>query len=114
MIKGTLISKYFKEKDGIEILENDFGFIGYKITGEECYITHMFTDQSVRGTGKGRAILAELEKIARSFGCKYIATNVWFSDVGATNTLTASLKAGFKIRAGDVRSILITKEIQEA
>jgi GNAT superfamily N-acetyltransferase len=114
LIRNTLFAKYLKEKDGIETLENEFGFIGYKITGEECYITQMFTEPSVRGSGKGRELLSALEHLSKSAGCKFIATNIWYADAGASNTMGASLKAGFKLRFGDARGILITKEIEGA
>jgi hypothetical protein len=52
MIKNTLYAKYILEREGLEILEDEFSFITYKIAGPECFIANMFIDQEKRKTGR--------------------------------------------------------------
>lgn len=111
MIKDSLYGKYIQERQGAEILENDFGFIIYKLNIDECFIIDMGVDFVFRKNGKGSELLATLEKVAALEGCKYISANIHISDPGHKNTVIAALLAGFKIIKAEVGILVIVKEI---
>ena len=72
MLKDSLFAKYLKDRQGIEVLESEFGFITYKLNGEECFIVDMCVDKSTRMQGHGRFLLNELESIAKNAGAKIL------------------------------------------
>jgi len=111
MLKDTLYAKYIKERDDREILEDEFGFITYKISGEECYINDMCIDLSERSGSRGRNLIEQLKEIALKLGCTFISANIYLADKGSSNTLFASLKVGFKVVKANHDILFIVKKI---
>lgn len=101
MIKNTLYAKYIKERLDHEIIENESGFITYKINGNECFIADMYVDQDKRKNGIGTDLLTELKCIVIENNAEYITAHVHQFDKAAPNTLAASFKRGFKIHSAN-------------
>lgn len=112
MLKDSLFAKYLKDRQGIEVLESEFGFITYKLNGEECFIVDMGVDEKFRLQGHGLKLLNQLEKIADENGAKVITGNIHLWDVNASNTLIAALKQGFKVVRAESNILLISKIIR--
>lgn len=113
MINETLYAKYIKDREGLEILEDELSFIIYKISGEECFIRNMCIENNARGSGKCREIIDRLSEIAGKAKCKYVSANIDLKDPGHDHTLLASLHLGFRtVRAND-DVLLIIKELGE-
>ena len=111
MIKDTLYAKYIKDRQDGEILENEFGFITYRIVEKECFIMDMCIDTSKRGRGFGKILVYDLERIALEKGCDVISANVHLWDKGASNTMLAALTVGFEIAQANNNVILIIKKL---
>ena len=113
MIQDTLYAEYIKERMDCDVLENETGFITYRIIGQECFIADMYVPARLRTAGKGRSLVGELEEIAKLKGCKFISATIYLKDGGASNTLTAALLVGFRVIAADQGVLTIIKETQE-
>lgn len=113
MIKDTMYAKYVKQRKNCEILENEYGFVVYKNTGDECFIDEMFVDESARKNGKGRELINALEQIAKSNYKKVITGNIYLNDPNCNETLISALLVGFKVVRAEHGLILILKEIKE-
>lgn len=113
MLKNTLYAKYIKERDDREILEDEYGFITYKILNQECFIYDMCVDLSSRVGSRGRALIDSLVEIAHAADCSFISANVFLSDKGSSNTLLAAIRVGFKAVKANNDIIFIVKEIGE-
>lgn len=111
MINNTLYAKYIKERLGQEIIENESGFIIYKLNGNECFIAEMFVDQGIRKSGLGKSLLNELKVLALDNECEYIAAHVHQFDKNAHHTLSAAFKCGFKIHSAQNNVITIILNI---
>jgi len=109
MIANTLYAKYIQEREGLEIIENENGFIIYKLYPDECLIVDMFVDNHVRGEGFGRQLLDELK--TKAVGCKTITANVWISKPNSNHTLQAALACGFKVMRADNGCLIIARKL---
>lgn len=110
-LSNTLYAKYIKEREDLDIIENEVGFITYKTRALECFIADMFVDLEERGKRKGIKLLEELVVKAKDAGCTHITATVHLWDNGASNTLFAALKSGFKVAQAQNGSLLIVKDI---
>lgn len=111
MIQNTLIAKYLKEREDKRIIEDERGFIIYKIQGEECFIAEAFVDESARGTSAGMDLIRHLCAEAKAEGCKAISGTVWVNANGSMRALRAGLKMGFKIVAANNDALLLVMEV---
>ena len=111
MINNTLYAQYISEREDALVLENENGFLTYKIMNQECLVINMFIKPALRKKGEGRFLVSELSDIARAKGCLYITANIYLNDGGATKTLISALMAGFGISAADRGTITIYKNI---
>ena len=107
MISETLYAQYLKERQEAEILENENGFIIYKINQDECFIIDMFIRPEIRGLGQGNDLVRHLKQIAIANGCKAITANIHLADKNANKTLLAGLHAGFKVIRAENNILLI-------
>lgn len=111
MIKDTLYAKYIKEREGHEILEDEYGFIAYLISNKECFIANMYVDQGQRGNGNGRDLIHALAEIAKSAGCEFLSATIHMNDKNCSQTLLAALLVGFEAVRAELGTIVIFKNI---
>lgn len=109
MIADTLYAKYMKEREGASIIENEHGFIVYKVVGSECFIIEMFVDQSARKSGVARALVERLA--CENMECTVVTGNIWLKKPGADTVLKASLACGFKVISASGDVLLIAKDL---
>lgn len=114
MLVDTFYAKYIKDREELVILENEFGFITYKISGKECFLANMYIDENQRQKGKGRELISQLSEIAHAKSCDVISANIHINDKNASKTLLAALIVGFKIARAEYGTLLIVKDIEGA
>ena len=51
------------------------------VMGEDCYLEDLFVDPAARASGVGRALMADVEAVARAKGC---ARLYWHTDIDNT------------------------------
>ncbi len=105
----SLWAQYIKERNGMETLEHEFGFMTYKIQGEECYIEDAFILPAHRQKNMGSLLLEEIEQKAREAGCKHLTSVIRPSEVFATGSMKAQLAVGFKIYMSTSDKIIMMK-----
>lgn len=111
MISNTLYARYHEERSGAKILECEDGFLVYRITGEECFIVDMYIAPEKRKSLLFKKMMDELEILAKSSGGTLITANIFIDDPGASNTLIAVLKYGFRVTGTGNGVLLVAKEI---
>lgn len=110
MIKNTLYAKYIKEREGAEVIENENGFVTYKIVKNECFLINIFSEK--RQNGCARDLIDLLTQEAIDHKCDCITANVYLSDPNVTITTIFALKLGFKIVTANNNVLLIVKEVK--
>jgi predicted GNAT superfamily acetyltransferase len=113
MINETLFANYLLEREGAKILENESGFLIYKITGEECFIKDLCVSKDVRQQSKCRDLIASLSGIAKQAGAKYLTGNIFIKDKGHMVTLIAAHALGFKLVGANNDVLMILKDLEE-
>lgn len=111
MIQNTLFAKYLSEREGKQIIEDERGFIVYKIVGEECYLAEGFVSEEARGSSAASDLFRHLLAAAQAEGCKAITANIHLIDPGAMRTLAAALKRGFRVASANNNVLLIIREV---
>jgi hypothetical protein len=109
MIKSTLYAKYIKEREGFEVLENEFSFLTYVINpNKECFIGHLYVDSKLREQGNCRNIINGLKIVAKKRGCNNIVASIDLRDKNASHTILCALQIGFKILSANNNLIVIS------
>jgi GNAT superfamily N-acetyltransferase len=72
----SLYADFLKEYSDIEILEKEYGFATYSISGEECYIRDVYVIPVMRNKNYASLLADEITKIAKDKGCKYLTGSV--------------------------------------
>jgi hypothetical protein len=114
VIKGTLYEKYAREREGCEILENEFAFVSYRLIGDECFIQDLYVDKDERQMGKCRELIELLAELALGAECKSIIGNVFLNDPGANSTLKAALLIGFKVVVANPNCLTLMLSLEDS
>lgn len=96
MIKDSLYGKYALDRNGTTFIEDDRGFVSYRINGDECYLADMYVDHPFRRSKKFSELLEKLVDVAEEHQCKFISANIYVSDPGAKISLRSALHFGFE------------------
>lgn len=110
-INDTLMKAYLKNQNDADIVEDENGFIIYRIVGEECYISELFVADHAKGTGKCKELINVLSDIARFEKCTFLSGKIHLVHAGANHTLGVALHLGFKVISADQNTIVITKQL---
>jgi hypothetical protein len=97
LIKDTLYAKYILEREEMNILEDEYCFVTYRILGQSLYVKDAHIEESKRGGFTYKRFLNELIEIAKAQDCRAIMTTVYLWDKNKDYNLQCNLKAGFKV-----------------
>jgi GNAT superfamily N-acetyltransferase len=106
-------ARYIKERQNIDAIESEIGFVHFRVVGEECFIVDMFVEPEFRGKSKGRKILNDLKCAAIEKGASVITANIHLKITGANETLLAAQACGFEVTSAQNDILLISKVIKE-
>jgi len=94
----SLYGQYIKEREGQEIIEEDYGFASYSInySGNECYIFihDFFITSKFRGTKKTKALVEKLLSVAYENKCSYAVATIDPITATSTQAMKFHLKNG--------------------
>jgi len=110
-VSNTLYARYAKARMDYDILENEKGFVFYRIAREECYIAEMFIDIEHRGTGEFRRLIDQIERAAKEHGCECLSANIHIKDRNHRTALMSALHVGFHIVSADQGILTIIKQL---
>ena len=102
---------YLKESQDIDNLQNEFGFVSYRIKGHECWIKDWYVKPEHRGKTAAMRLIKDLEIIARSECCDCITSNVDIGTERAEKNTLILLRYGCKIVGATNYSIFFKKEV---
>jgi len=107
----SLYAEYIRERESLEIIEHEDGFVTYKIVGKECFLADMYVRPHQRGNSLFKRLIYELCKIARANKCDHISTNIHTLDVNCSRAIKAALKVDFSIINANNGTILLVKKL---
>jgi predicted GNAT family acetyltransferase len=107
---GSMISNYMFEKNNLEILHDDYGFMFYLRTKEAFIITDCFIKPEHRKQGHGKSLLECLEEVAKAAGVHVIKSLVGDHKF-RSDSLAAQLKVGFKVVGAENGNVYLEKRL---
>lgn len=107
-----LYSKYVSEREGLQTISEDFGFITFRPEGNECFLSDIFIDAKFRSTGACRKLLSLLCDAAVKSGCDHVSANIFQKDKRCSETLAQALSLGFKVGAFNIGSVTIILDLK--
>lgn len=107
----SLYGEYIKEREGLDILEDERGFFTYIIKGEECYIKDIFISKEFRRSGAATEFADQITSIAKASGCKFLSGTCVPSTNGSTESLKAMFSYGFKVHSSSNDLIVLIREL---
>jgi len=97
----SLYAQYVKERDGLDAIETEYGFVFWKTAqrphGKIALLNDFFIVESKRKKGHARALLKTFLSAARDQCCTHIVCNITVNDPGSAYTLSVALKRDFQI-----------------
>lgn len=103
--------EYLKERNGTEAIVKDYGFITYRVQGEECYLADVYVKPDFRSKSKSSELLNDLIARAKDLGCTMITAREPIGDYQSTHSLRCALSLGFEIFSANSEAIVIIKRI---
>lgn len=95
LINMSLYGQYLKEREGVDILETEYGFVTFKVfpAARSCFIADIFIKDEARGKGLGTSLMQQVQMIAKKSGCLSLITTVdpLFDDAERSRNLFRSL-----------------------
>lgn len=105
---SSLYAKYVREKYGQETLEEEHGFITYKVSGAVCTIETLYVEKEYRLSGYGTRLANSLVARLPDF-VKYLSCEIDTSALGAMGSFAAISSYGFEILNTKGSSIIMVK-----
>ena len=109
----SLWSEYIKEREGKEVIELEGGFAVYKITPEDksVYLEHIYVQPGLRKSGLASRMTDQVAKRAKEKECRVMYGSNVPNAPGATKSMLAQLKYGFKLSHLEGKLIVLYKEL---
>lgn len=110
----SLYANYIKEREDKEIIENDCGFITYKIFRDqkECMICDLYVLPEYRKNKIASEMANTVSNIAKNNDCNCLTAQVDTLALNCTDSLKVILAYGFKILSCNSRTITLVKELK--
>ena len=109
----SLYAEYLKEREEIETIEDEKGFLTYKIKDGNFWIYDCFVSENERRKANARRYYNEAFNIALNSDCNELYTTVFVSTNGWEISLKSLIKEGFKIIKTQNDKILLKIEVSK-
>lgn len=107
----SLYANYIKEREGLSIIENDKGFVTYKISKPVIFIQDLYVAPEFRRTGAATEFGDAVVKIGKENQCSILRGDVCPTATGASEAMLFQLNYGMKISNSNQDIISLWKEI---
>lgn len=105
------LAEYWKEREGRETIENDKGFVSYKIEGDRLHIIDIFVYPEYRSQGEAVALAREAIAKGIEANCKCILGHADARALNVTESVRFLISVGMKILTVEGFMIYFIKEI---
>lgn len=100
-----------KELFSVDTLETTYGFIEYKIVGQECFIVTLYIKPNERGKGYYRVLLNNLVDLVKSRGVTSLVSELRLDIPEPETSMAMHLSYGAKLHSAYNNVIVWRKEI---
>lgn len=107
----SMFLNYFKELEGQDAITSEFGFLTYRISGNECYVHNLYITPEHRNNKRAKALFSSLKQRAKEAGATIITCNVYFKNAGLKKNIAIYKKQGFKKIQENTNCVTMLKEL---
>ena len=104
-------AKYIREREGLSIIEHEFGFVTYSINKNICFIHDLFIVPESRRLGLASHICNQVVKNAIEKNCDILKGSVCPQAENATEALKFQLDYGMQLESSNLYTIVLSKRI---
>lgn len=108
----SLFADYRKEREGVDTIEHEHGFVSYKLFSDECYIIDIYVRPDFRKTGLASVLADKVKDIAKEHKCKILTGSVDTRLQSATTSAKVLLSYGFRFLRNDGPMSYFVQEVQ--
>jgi len=109
-----LLSKYFRERDGGEVILFEGSFLAYRIVEDQFFITEFYLDEAKRNSPKHvYGLMRKAHEVAVNKDCRYFTAIIPKSHAKLSETVAMRIRFGFKITNWDSNGIHLALPLQE-
>jgi len=105
------VLKYLKERENIDSIESEYGFATFLISGDECYLRDIWTDDKYRHKSFASVLADQVCDIAREKGCKFLTGTVCPKANNSTTSLKVLLGYGMQLIDSKENLIIFKKDL---
>lgn len=106
----TNYAMYLKEREGIDTIENEKGFLTYKVKDDEMWVYDCYVRPEFRRDNVAREYFDTLYVLANDLNCSSVYSTVYKSTEGWEVSLAALRSNGYEI-TGTIEDLIILKRI---
>lgn len=107
-----MIKEYFKELKGLELYEEEHGFVLFRISPPYLYIHDMYVKPDYRQSGLAKDMADKLLAAAKEeCGCTHLMADIQPSNHTATLAMKVLLAYGMSVVEANQDEIIFIKEI---
>jgi GNAT superfamily N-acetyltransferase len=108
----SLYSQYLAEREDKQVLENEFGFVTYKIINDnECYIQDIYVVPEMRKEGLSFKMRDQVIELAKNMGCKTLIGSVSLDANDASRNLKIMLNDNWQVHGIAGNTLFLNKPI---
>ena len=107
----NLRAEYIKEREGVDTIDTDYGFLEYEIIKNGLLIRNLYVAPSHRNGAALMNLINMASDVAKENCCDVLIGTIQTNVNGASRVMAAALKIGFQIVNCEDQAIWIRKEI---
>ena len=107
----SLYAQYAEEREGVETIEESWGFATFKRLPDHIYLQDVYIIPSMRGQSKGTQLTDAVIKIGKEAGYTRMTTSVVPSTPGSTETILKMIHLNFKLFSSQSDIVYLIREI---
>ncbi len=96
-----MYAEYLKEREGIETLTSENGFMTYTLTDDAVYIVDVYIRPEARKTGEATKLEAKVIEKAKEAGKSHLMGSVSFGVAGIDASLKMMVRSGYSFLSFD-------------
>lgn len=105
------LAKYLKEREDMDSIETDYGFVIYKITGDNVYLRDIYVEEQFRQVNHCYKLADKVVEIAKEQGCKTMTGSVAVLAKNPEISIKTLLGYGMSIQSANNNFLVFVKEI---
>lgn len=100
-----MYAKYIKEREGKEIIEDEYGYATFAMFPDHCYVEDVFVLPEFRKSGYASGYIDKVCEIMKTRNIRKIFVSVDPRANGSTESMKIILAYGFKLHASETNMI---------